>query len=80
MCASERSLISDTDTCMFALYNFVAFKVSLICYHVLVVIFPIPHDRGCEMKIIVIVVGPWMDQSFSDPAVELSTGHTSPSI
>ena len=64
-------------TCMFALYNFVAFKVSLICYHVLVVIVPIPHDRGCEMKIIdiVIVVGPWMGQSFSisDP-VELSTG------
>ena len=34
-------------------YNFVACKV---CYHVLglVVTFPIPHDRGCEIKIIVI--------------------------
>ena len=34
------------------MYNFVARKV---CYHVLVVIFPMPHDRGCEIKIIVII-------------------------
>ena len=33
--------------------NFVALKV---CYHALVVIFPMPHDRGCEIKIIVIVI------------------------
>ena len=32
------------------MYNLVACKV---CYHVLVVIFPMPHDRGCEIKIIV---------------------------
>ena len=33
------------------MYNFVALKV---CYHdVLVVIVPMPHDRGCEIKIIV---------------------------
>ena len=37
-------------TCV-CLYNPVAFKV---CYHVLVVIFPMPHDGGCEIKIIVI--------------------------
>ena len=36
------------------MYNFVACKV---CYHVLVVTFPMPHDRGCEIKIIVIVIG-----------------------
>ena len=35
------------------MYNFVALKV---CYHVLVVIFPMPDDRGCEIKIIVIVI------------------------
>ena len=34
-------------------YKFVACKV---CYHVLVVTFPMPHDRGCEIKIIVIVI------------------------
>ena len=38
-------------TCV-CIYNPVAFKV---CYRVLVVIFPRPHDRGCEIKIIVIV-------------------------
>ena len=32
------------------MYNFVACKV---CYHELVVTFPMPHDRGCEIKIIV---------------------------
>ena len=32
------------------MYNLVACKV---CYHVLVVTFPMPHDRGCEIKIIV---------------------------
>ena len=36
------------------MYNFVACKV---CYHVLVVTFSMPHDRGCEIKIIVIVIG-----------------------
>ena len=35
------------------MYNLVACKV---CYHVLVVTFPMPHDRGCEIKIIVIVI------------------------
>ena len=35
------------------MYNFVTCKV---CYHVLVVTFPMPHDRGCEIKIIVIVI------------------------
>ena len=35
------------------MYNFVACKV---CYYVLVVTFPMPHDRGCEIKIIVIVI------------------------
>ena len=35
------------------MYNFVACKV---CYHVLAVTFPMPHDRGCEIKIIVIVI------------------------
>ena len=35
------------------MYYFVACKV---CYHVLVVTFPMPHDRGCEIKIIVIVI------------------------
>ena len=34
------------------MYNFVACKV---CYYVLLVTFPMPHDRGCEIKIIVIV-------------------------
>ena len=33
------------------MFNFVACKV---CYYVLVVTFPMPHDRGCEIKIIVI--------------------------
>ena len=35
------------------MYNLVACKV---CYHVLVVTFPMPHDRGCEIKIIVIKI------------------------
>ena len=35
------------------MYNLVACKV---CYYVLVVTFPMPHDRGCEIKIIVIVI------------------------
>ena len=35
------------------MYNFVTCKV---CYHVLVVTFPMPHDKGCEIKIIVIVI------------------------
>ena len=35
------------------MYNFVTCKV---CYHVLVVTFPMPHDTGCEIKIIVIVI------------------------
>ena len=35
------------------MYNFVACNV---CYYVLVVTFPMPHDRGCEIKIIVIVI------------------------
>ena len=35
------------------MYNFVACKV---CYYVLLVTFPMPHDRGCEIKIIVIVI------------------------
>ena len=35
------------------MYDLVACKV---CYHVLVVTFPMPHDRGCEIKIIVIVI------------------------
>ena len=35
------------------MYNLVACKV---CYHVLAVTFPMPHDRGCEIKIIVIVI------------------------
>ena len=35
------------------MYNLVACKV---CYHVLVVTFPMPHDRGGEIKIIVIVI------------------------
>ena len=34
------------------MHNFVALKVSC---HASVVIFPIAHDRGCEIKIIVIV-------------------------
>ena len=38
------------------MYNFVTCKV---CYHVLVVTFPMPHDRGCEIKIIV-----WARQGF----------------
>ena len=36
------------------MYNLVVCKV---CYHVLVVTFPMPHDRGCEIKVIVIVIG-----------------------
>ena len=42
------------------MYNLVACKV---CYHVLVVTFPMPHDRGCEIKIIVIVIA----KTFSPP-------------
>ena len=45
------------DVCMcpcVCMCNFVACKV---CYHVLDVIFPMPHDRGCEIVIIVIVIG-----------------------
>ena len=41
------------DVCMCTcMCNSIAFKV---CYHVLDVIFPMPHDGGCEIKIIVIV-------------------------
>ena len=33
---------------------YVDFVACKVCYHVLVVTFPMPHDRGCEIKIIVI--------------------------
>ena len=38
------------------IHVYVCITVALkVCYHVLVVIFPMPHDIGCEIKIIVIV-------------------------
>ena len=60
LCIMSISVCKDVCMCTcVCMYNSVAYKV---CYHVLDVIFPMPHDGGCEIKIIVIVIV--IDNSF----------------